>query len=201
MDKLPNTIITKTFYSLRGVFAAMEQEEITYHGSTNPDVKVKVESDEAACKLYLLIEMSRPAYNSTGYHEGYEVCVFMLPILDHDTIFEDTSNIMFDIDPCVVDFNNAKIADMWSPEEYGDEEGYFPPDEDFWWDEFTNMVTDPVVKALESGKYRYEFSKTHPHDDSDGRFWLFTGDEDFVYNLDAPDPCGARENLLYIELP
>lgn len=196
-----NTIITKEYYSLRGVLAAMEQEEVTHHSSSNPGVKVKMEANEVTCQMFMQVEMTRPAYSSVGYAEGTEVCIFAVPILDHDTLFEDTRNIMFEIDPCVVDFNNAKVADMWSPEEYGDDEGYFPPDEDFWWDEFMNVVVNPVVNALEKGDIKYEFSKEHPHDGSAGRFWLFTGDPDFVYNNDAPDPCGARENLLYTELP
>lgn len=199
-----NVVITKTYYSLRAVLAAIEKLEIASHYGTNPAVKTKFET-ESDNGITLLVEMSRPGYSSVGYHVGTEVCVFAIPVLDHASLFEDTSCITFEIDPLVCDFNNAKVVDMWSPEpeEGPDEcgEGYFPPDDDFWWDTFNTMFINPIAAELEKGELEYVFSKTHPHDGSPGRFWLFTGDDDFIYNLDSPDPYYARENLLAIELP
>ncbi len=199
-----NVVVTKTYYSLRAALAAIENLGIANHYSTNPAVSVKIDS-ESAKGITMLVEMTRPAYNSTGYHMGTEVCIFVIPVLDHASLFKDTSCVTFEIDPLVLDFNNADIADIWAPEDEGgpDEygEGYFPPDGDFWWDEFNSMFINPIIAELKKGELEYVFSKEHPSDKSEGRFWLFTGDPDFIYNLDAPDPEQVRENLLAIELP
>ena len=199
-------IVTKEYYSLRAVLAAIEKLEITNHWSTNPAVKVKIDC-ESGNGITMLIEMSRPGYNSMGYHEGAEVCVFAIPIIERGSLYDNPSCVTYDIDPLVCDFDAVNIADQWAPEAYnsnGDDmtcEGYFPPDDEFWWGEVHHMLLKPIVDELEKGELEYFFSKEHPQDGSPGRFWLFTGDPDFVYNLDSPDPHYARENMLSTELP
>ena len=71
-----NVIVTKNYYSLRAVFTAIEWLEITSHYA-NPAVKIKFDF-EPGDGITLLVEMTRPGYNGTGYHMGTETCIFAI---------------------------------------------------------------------------------------------------------------------------
>ena len=173
-----NTKIVKTYYSLR--CAVLVLEALCKSSMTNPNIRCEVFLGPKEC---LEVTMTRPAYNSTGYHEGTESATFVVPCNTRKSITGSSSGI-FDLMDCwMLDFNSAYIQDTSNPEASTDDEsgeGYYPPDEDFWWEEFQREVQYPI----ESSEIRYAFSVVND-DCVKGRFWTITGDlRGYQYNLD-----------------
>lgn len=173
-----NTKIVKTYYSLRA--AVLVLEPLCKSSMNNPSLHCEVNLDH---RKSLEIRMSRPGYSSVGFHEGTESVTILVPIVSRKDITGSNSGIFDLMDLWMLDFEGAAILDRQHPEANLDDdsgEGYLPPDDDFWWEEFQREVQYPI----ESAKVRYVFSVVND-DCVKGRFWTITGDlREYQYNLD-----------------
>lgn len=189
-----NTIVTKTYYSLRAVL--LRVAPLCKNSMTNPSMHLRVFLDDSAGPR-LEVYFTRPGYSSVGYHEGTESCTVTIPLLERDKIAGGTGGIFDDMDHWLIDLDAANVTSMEHPAAYRANadadndmcgEGYFPPDEDFWWEEFQREFEHYVRNTALPN---YEFS-TLDGEGNKGRFWRITGDDDeFVWNLDDMTPQGS----------
>jgi len=174
------TKVTKTYYSLRA--AVLVLKALCKSSMTNPSVSCTVNLDH---RKSLEVRMSRPGYSSMGYHEGTETATILVPIVSRKDITGSNSGIFDLMDLWLLDFDSASIFEHTSPEEHSDEngEGYYPPDDDFWWMEFQREVEFPVTGP---NRPCYEFTTRLDGEAATGRYWYITsGHEQYVWNLDV----------------
>jgi len=181
-----NTTITKMYYSLRAVLLMVGP--LCKNSMTNPSMRLNTfitDTQEPRLEVY----MTRPGYNSTGYHEGTESCTITIPLLERSKVVGSTGGIFDDMDRWLLDIDAANVTAMEFPAAYRSNddddiccEGYFPPDEDFWWEEFQREFEHYVRNTKLP---TYEFSLVDSEGNK-GRFWSITGDDaEFSWNLDV----------------
>lgn len=185
-----NTTVTKTYYSLRAVL--LRVAPLCKNSMTNPSMHLRTfinDTDKPRLEVY----MTRPGYSSMGYLEGTESCTVTIPLVSRSKVAGGTGGIYDDMDHWLIDLDAADVTDMSAPENHPgelvtrdddgelDTEGYYPPDADFWWEEFQREF-EHHVRNMPLPKY--EFSLVDGEGNK-GRFWRITGDDDeFVWNLD-----------------
>ena len=190
-----NTIVTKTYYSLRAVL--LRVGPLCKNSMTNPSMHLKTFITDTE-EPRLEVHMSRPGYSSMGYFEGTESCTVVIPLVERSKVVGSTGGIFDDMDHWLIDLDAANVTAMEFPATYRenvvrdddgelDTEGYFPPDEDFWWQEFQREFEHHVRNVPLA---QYTFSNVDGEGNK-GRFWSITGDDDeFVWNLDTMSKPG-----------